>query len=74
VHADCWEEKVTDKYRTLLAHYAITAEATNPASGPENWDCEQSHRRFQEALDQDLLLRGSRSVTRLHLIIGSGSR
>ena len=38
----------------------MTAEATNPASGHENGDCEQSHRRFKEAVEQALLLRGSR--------------
>src|SRR5277367_6419605 len=38
----------------------MTAEATNAYSGHENGDCEQSHRRFKEALEQELLLRGSR--------------
>ena len=31
-----------------------------PTSGHENGDCEQSHRRLKEALEQELLLRGSR--------------
>ncbi len=53
-------ERYTAKYRALLAHYGLEAEATNPASGHENGDCEQSHRRFKEALEQALLLRGSR--------------
>src|SRR5581483_3644420 len=44
----------------LMAHYGMTAEATNPASGHENGDCEQAHRRFKEAVAQALLLRGSR--------------
>jgi Mu transposase-like protein len=60
VHADGRVAEFTDRYRALLAHYGMVAEATNPASGHENGDCEQSHRRFKEALDQALLLRGSR--------------
>lgn len=53
-------EEFTASYRALMSHYGITAEATNPASGHENGDCEQSHRRFKETLDQELKLRGSR--------------
>jgi transposase len=60
VHADGQAEEFTAKYQALLAHYGLTGEATNPASGHENGDCEQSHRRFKEALTQALLLRGSR--------------
>src|SRR5205085_833214 len=47
-------------YQALLSHYDLVAEATNPASGHENGDCEQSHRRFKDAVAQALLLRGSR--------------
>src|SRR6185312_11005730 len=43
----------------------MTAEATNAASGHENGDCEQGHRRFKEELDQALLLRGSRDFRSL---------
>ena len=53
-------ERYTAKYQALLAHYGVRGEATNPASGHENGDCEQGHRRFKEELDQALLLRGSR--------------
>jgi hypothetical protein len=53
-------EAFTANYRALISHYGLIAEATNPASGNENGDCEQSHRRFKEALDQELKLRGSR--------------
>ena len=60
VHADGQAEEFTAKYQALLAHYGLTGEATNPASGHENGDCEQSHRRFKEAVEQQLLLRGSR--------------
>jgi hypothetical protein len=60
VHQDGNAEQYTANYQALLRHYHMTAEATNPASGHENGDCEQSHRRFKEALEQELLLRGSR--------------
>src|SRR5262245_48066295 len=53
-------EQYTANYQALLRHYGLTAEATNPASGHANGDCEQGHRRFKEALEQALLLRGSR--------------
>jgi hypothetical protein len=60
VHHEGNAEQYTAKYQALLRHYGLVAEATNPASGHENGDCEQGHRRFKEALDQALLLRGSR--------------
>jgi hypothetical protein len=60
VHQDGNLEVYTSRYQALMRHYGVIAEATNPASGHENGDCEQSHRRFKESLEQELLLRGSR--------------
>jgi hypothetical protein len=60
VHHEGNAEQYTAKYRALLGHYGLEAEATNPGSGHENGDCEQGHRRFKEAAEQALLLRGSR--------------
>ena len=60
VHKDCNPEKFTQRYRALLRHYSMTPEAINPASGNENGDVEQAHYRFKKAVDQALLLRGSR--------------
>jgi hypothetical protein len=60
VHHDGQPEQFTDKYRALLNHYGLQAEATNPASGNENGDVESSHRHFKEAVEQALMLRGSR--------------
>ena len=60
VHHDGNPEQYTTRYQALMRHYAVTPEATNAYSGHENGDCEQSHRRFKEALEQELLLRGSR--------------
>jgi len=60
VHADGRAEEFTTRYQGLLDHYGLKGEATNAYSGHENGDCEQSHRRFKEAVAQALLLRGSR--------------
>jgi hypothetical protein len=60
VHHDGNPEQYTARYQALMRHYGVTPEATNAYSGHENGDCEQSHRRFKEALEQELLLRGSR--------------
>jgi hypothetical protein len=53
-------EEFTQRYRALLKHYDIGAEATNAESPHENGDVEQRHHRFKKALEQALLLRGSR--------------
>ena len=50
----------TQRYRGLLEHYGLLAEKTNPDSGHENGDVEQRHHRFKRAVDQGLMLRGSR--------------
>jgi len=63
VHHDGNPEQYTSRYQALLRHYDVTPETTNAYSGHENGDCEQSHRRFKEALEQELLLRGSRDFT-----------
>ena len=60
VHPDGNVAEFTANYRALVAHYGIQAEATNPYSGHENGDVESSHRHFKGALDQALLVRGSR--------------
>lgn len=60
VHHDGNPEQYTSRYQALMRHYGVTPEATNAYSGHENGDVEQSHRRFKEALEQELLLRGSR--------------
>jgi len=50
----------TDRYSALLRHYGLKGKKTNPASPNENGDIEQSHHRFKRAVEQSLLLRGSR--------------
>lgn len=49
-----------DRYLGALSHYEMTPDANTPGRGHENGDVEQSHYRFKRAVDQALLLRGSR--------------
>ena len=60
VHKDANPEKYTVKYMGLMRHYGLEPERTNVASGNENGDIEQRHHRFKKAVDQELMLRGSR--------------
>ena len=53
-------EKFTSRYAALLRYYAVEGRRTNPASPNENGDAELRNRRFKEAVDQSLMLRGSR--------------
>jgi hypothetical protein len=48
------------RYRALLAHYGLKAQAINARQAHENGDAEQSHNRLKTAVDQALMLRGSR--------------
>jgi hypothetical protein len=51
------------RYQALLAHYHLAAQAIQAGKGNENGDVEQRHHRFKEALDQALMLRGSRDFS-----------
>lgn len=51
------------RYQALLSHYALAAQAIQAGKGNENGDVEQRHHRFKQALDQSLLLRGSRDFS-----------
>ena len=53
-------EDFTWRYQDLVDHYRITPCKTNPSSPHENGDVEQRNYRFKKAVDQTLLLRGSR--------------
>ena len=48
------------RYQALLTHYGLQGQAIQAGKGNENGDVEQSHRQFKRALDQALMLRGSR--------------
>jgi len=53
-------ETFTRRYQDFLDHYGLAGSKTNPSSPNENGDVEQRHHRFKRAVDQALLLRGSR--------------
>ena len=48
------------RYQALLPHYGLQGQAIQAGQGHENGDAEQSHHQFKRALDQALMLRGSR--------------
>jgi hypothetical protein len=53
-------DEFTRRYEALLSHYHLAGRKIQPASPHENGDVEQRHYRFKRALDQALMLRGSR--------------
>src|SRR3954447_23672548 len=60
VNTDPEPEMFTRRYQALMAHYGLEAQAIQPRRANQNGDVEQSHYRFKQAVDQALLLRGSR--------------
>jgi hypothetical protein len=54
------KEAFKRRYQALLGHYGLAAQAIQAGKGNENGDAEQRHHRFKDALDQALMLRGSR--------------
>ena len=50
----------TDRYQALLRYYGIEEEKTQARQAHENGDVEQRHFWFKRAVEQELLLRGSR--------------
>src|SRR5512146_315698 len=60
VHTDPQPEVFTRRYQALLAHYGLEGQAIQPRKANQNGDVEQSHHRFKQAVDQALMLRGSR--------------
>lgn len=58
VHKLDHPEEFTRRYEGLLRHYGLEGEKAMRAN--ENGDVEQGHSRFKKAVDQALMLRGSR--------------
>lgn len=52
-----------ERYASLMRHYGATPTTNNPGKGHENGDVEQSHHRLKRAIEQQLLVRGSRDFT-----------
>jgi hypothetical protein len=51
---------LNERYAAVLAHYGLRSTRTNPRSSHENGVAEQAHYRLKGAIDQALILRGSR--------------
>lgn len=60
VHKLDHPEEFTQRYAALLRQYGLKGRKTQPNSPNENGDIEQRHYRFKNAVDQALMLRGSR--------------
>lgn len=53
-------EEFTCRYRALVGHYRLEGRAIQAGEPQENGDVEQSHYRLKQAVEQALMLRGSR--------------
>ena len=60
VHKEIHPEVFTQRYESLLAHYGVEGRRIQVSKPNENGDVEQRHYRLKEAVDQTLMLRGSR--------------
>ena len=63
VHKVNHPEEFTRDYSSLLRHYGLTGRKIQAGHANENGDVEQSHFRFKKALDQALMLRGTREFS-----------
>lgn len=59
------EREFTVRYEALLRHYRIAGQKIQAGKANENGDVEQRHYRLKRAVDQALLLRGSRDFSRV---------
>lgn len=57
------KNQFTQRYQELMDFYGIKAEKIQPCQPNENGDVEQAHHRFKKAVDQALMLRGSRDFS-----------
>ncbi len=58
-------EDITQRYEALCGHYDLKASRNNPGEAHENGAVESHHRHLKTALDQALILRGSRDFATL---------
>ncbi len=65
VNNHCNRKEFNKSYLELSQHYKLSPCKTQPYSPNENGDVEQSHYRFKTAVDQALMLRGSRDFESL---------
>ena len=53
-------DDLTQRYQVLMAHYGMTPSRNNPGVAHENGSIESPHGHLKRALEDELLLRGSR--------------
>ncbi len=56
------EKEFTSRYESLLRHYRLEGQKIQAGKANENGDVEHRHHRLKRAVDQALLLRGSRDL------------
>ena len=54
------QAEFTDRYQSLLKHYSLSGRKIEVGKPNQNGDIEQSNYRIKEAVDQSLMIRGSR--------------
>jgi hypothetical protein len=59
------QEDQTKRYEALCAHYRMTPTRNNPGLAHENGSIESPHRHLKRAIEDELLLRGSRDFADL---------
>ena len=59
------QEDLTQRYQGLMRHYAMTPSRNNPGVAHENGSIESPHGHLKKALEDALLLRGSRDFDNL---------
>jgi hypothetical protein len=57
------DREFRSRYQELMTHYQVEAQTINPRKAHENGDVESSHGHLKTAIDQALLLRGSRDFS-----------
>lgn len=65
VNNQCDRREFTVRYQQLMNHYGVAIEKTQPNSPHENGDAESLHGHLKKAVDQALMLRGSRNFESL---------
>ncbi|MFK7973892.1 MAG: IS21 family transposase [Rickettsiaceae bacterium] len=51
----------TERWQEFMKHYGVVPTCNNPGKGHENGSVEKSHDLLKKAIDQELLLRGTRN-------------
>lgn len=51
----------TDRWQEFMKHYGVSPSCNNPGKGHENGSVEKSHDLLKKAIDQELLIRGTRN-------------